>query len=241
MKQRYIPWHLVLGGLVAAQAGCVDAADPLRILRNQSPDPGCIVSDSTSGIFLPRGQIDVAAASGYLFTPVVTNEAESTTTVDRLVFLEGANVDLLFTDPDFYSEGELSTFKDEGLTYFIQPFSGSIEAGGSAGFAFEVIPKALLDNIAGKLGEGESTQIIAAVEMVGEINGNEVSSNVFKYPIQVCNGCLTNVLGSCDALPEGEIRTGGTCQALQDGVVDCCTEADGSLTCPAVKNEGGGA
>jgi len=238
MKQSTISMTLILASaLIAPLMGCVDAADSIVILNNQIPDEGCILKAGLNEAFFSRGQIDVIdldQTNGYLFTPVVLNRGEANDSRDSLFFVEGANVDLEFV-PDFFSEDELAQLKADGNSRFLQEFSGSVLAEGTGTFDFEIIPRTMLSAIAAKLQLGDSTRVLAKVEIVGKINGGGASSQVFTYPVDVCNGCLANNLGTCDQVPlELEIRSGGTCQPLQDGVADCCTNTDGALMCPAV-------
>ncbi len=231
--------YTLLAALAAAfttQAGCVDAGESLRILRNQAPTEGCTVSPS-SVEFLPSGVIDVAANNGYLFTPIVENRATASEPGQRLAFVDGADVNLKFTE-GFYDAGRITSLADEGLSRFHQPFSGSIDAGGSSTFLFEVITWPMLQDMAPKLAAGESTRVTVEVEIKGTIDGSSVGSPTFTYPIVVCNGCLSNVLGSCASVTQVDIRTGGMCQTLQDGVEDCCTDTGGGLVCPAVAPAG---
>lgn len=233
MKRSYVLWQCVVVGAIGL-SGCVDAGATLQILRNQAPEEGCSVSSSATGDFLARGRIESDANEGYLFTPLIENRAEKSGMAERVVFINGANVDLKFTG-DFFSESEISGFKDEGLARFKHSLSGSIAPGALAPLSFEVIPKGMLEAIDAKLAEGESTQVFAEVEILGSLDGGDVDSSVFRYPIEVCKGCLRNDLGSCELLGDEEIRTGGSCQPFQDGITDCCTDATDSLVCPAKK------
>lgn len=218
-----IPLSLLLAGAFASQIGCVDAADSLRILNNQEPQEGCQTTNADTGNFISFGRIDVAADFGYLFTPVVENRTRGSDLTDRVAFVSGAVVNLEL--PDGVTEPAQSN-----LISFRQPFSGSIESGGTATFAFELISKDLLDHLAPQIGDGEVVRIFAEVEMKAEIDGSEVSSPIFTYPIEVSNGLIYENLGSCDALPDIEFDEGGTCQPLQDGFAHCCDGADG-LVC----------
>lgn len=226
MKRTYIPWQLAVAGALAIQVGCVDADASIRILRNQAPENGCEIPADDGADFLPRGIIDTEAESGYLFTPLVENRGIISAEAERLFFIEGANVDLFF-------QNGITPPSDEAQVRFRQPLSGSIPAGELATFAFEIVQKPVLEDLAGQLGDGESTLVEVDIEILGEIDGGDASSNLFTYPVDVCKGCLTNVIGSCDALPSVQVRTGGSCQLLQDGVVDCCTDSEGGLVCPA--------
>ena len=191
-----------------------------------------MISTSNTGEFQPRGRIDVAAGSGYLFTPLVQSKAEAADNADRLVFIEGADVKLESVHGD--SNGVLSGL-DGALIDFRTLFSGSIEPGGFGSFAFDVVHKDVLTALAGTVNPDNPVQILASVSIVGTLDGSDVSSNTFKYPIEVCDGCMTTILGACDAIPEDtDAKQGGVCQPLQDGLLDCCTAGDGTLVCPAV-------
>ncbi len=241
MKRSHFPQSLFLtGALAVSLLGCVDSADSLIILRNQQPGNECVIPDGKNALFISRGIIDVTnldQTNGYLFTPIVLSRTEGNQSTDRLIVIRGANVDLGFID-GLFSGSELSQLKTDGNSRFIQEFSGTIEAGGTSTFAFNIIPRATLQAISNKLGNGESTRVLAEIEVVGELDGDSVSSSVFRYPVDVCKGCLVNTIGACSDVPSSfNIEEGGACQVMQDGVVDCCTEEDGGLRCPAVSSE----
>ncbi len=231
--QNYIPLSMLVVGAFATQTGCVDAGETLRILRNQEPGASCVVPTDEGAAFLSSGLIDVTADSGYLFTPLVESRAVGDAETDRRVFLEGAVVRLRFAE-DFFDDATLTRLEDDGLSYFTQPFSGSIASNGSAALKFEIIPKAVLEEMQSGLAAGEVTRVTAEIEMRGTIDGDDVTSPAYNYPVEVCNGCLNRTIGSCDTIDEEDVQTGGVCQEKQDGVIDCCTAGDGSLVCPAV-------
>lgn len=231
--QNYIPLSMLVVGAFSTLPSCVDAGESLRILRNQAPEDGCSVPGDQGAAFLSQGIIDVGADTGYIFTPLVENRAVANGSTDRRVFVDAAVVRLSFDDRTL-NAATISAIEAANLDFFRQPFSGSIEAGGTGAFAFEVISKQALDLISDGLLD-TTTRVTAEIEIRGEVDGSDVASPTFTYPIEVCNGCLTNDLGSCSALPNVEIRTGGTCQTQQDGFVDCCTNSAGTSVCPAVE------
>jgi hypothetical protein len=227
MKQSQVPWQILLAGVLSTTVACAaEGAESIQILRNQLPAEGCEIPLDTSGAFQPRGRIDVAAGSGYLFTPLVQSNVEPSMGAGRWVFVEGADISLEFVGANAPS----GSFGD--LLNFRSLFSGSIEPGGVGTFAFDVVPKQLLGMLT--VNVDDPLQVVASVELVGTLDGGDVRSNTFNYPIEICNGCMTNVLGACLGLTATEISSGGTCQTLQDGVLDCCTDEAGALVCPAV-------
>lgn len=219
--------------LCVASAACVDTGgEPLLILQNSEPGADCQPNVSATR-FLSSGLIDTGADVGYVFTPLVESLIEEQGNADRRIFISGANVDIRFQG-DIFSAGERETMREEALTSFSQSFSASIGPSDRVALAFTVVPKTLLTRMEGKLGDGEFATLFAEVSILGTLGDGDVESNVFTYPIDVCNGCTQNVVGDCSALPEAfTAREGGICQPLQDGFVDCCL-SDGTLICPAV-------
>ena len=229
---------LALMAAAAIGSACTDGGTSLVILQNQVPGAGCSIGTDTS-TFNPIGRIDTDARDGYLFTPVVQSlvaETASETGSPRIVFIEGADVKLSF-QAGLLSEAEEAGLEESGLSEFSLPFSGAVMPGGLASFAFVVVPKKLLDTLAGKV-SAEPAHITAEVTMFGELDGGSVESQSFNYPIQVCSGCMRIDNGPCADLPDSfEPLTGGACQQLQDVPVDCCTDTEGALVCPAVKTD----
>lgn len=233
MKQSHIAWKLLLAGALTCQVACTaDGAESMLIIRNQLPDEGCAVSTGTSGPYQPRGRIDVSSVNGYRFTPLVSSTAEENPPASlRRIFVEGANVDISFQGSNIPTPGAGL----ENSINFRAPFSGSIEAEGETTFDFEIVTRELLADLVDDVTPDNPVQIMASVTIVGELDGDTIESNTFKYPVEVCDGCMRNVLGPCLGLPEEtEISQGGVCNTDQDGALDCCTAEDGSLTCPAI-------
>ncbi len=233
-----IPLSMLLLGAVASQTGCVDASGTIRILRNQAPAEGCVVPTAPDALFLSNGIISADDAQfGYLFTPLVESRAVSNNSTDRRVFLNSAVVRLRFAD-GFFDDATLDQLEESALSYFSQPVSGSIASdGGTAALSFEIISKELLTQMAGVLGEGETTRVIAEVEMRGTVDGNEISSPTFEYPVEVCVGCLRESVGTCIGYEGEAAASAGVCQGGQDGVSTCCTNSSGDLVCPAVAED----
>jgi hypothetical protein len=214
-----------LSSLVALAGACTDGGESLIILQNQAPGTGCQISASAGSDFISRGEIEVASPVGYLFTPLVRSLVNETQSSQRLVVVQGADVDITLPD---------GVTVDPALLSFSQRFSGTITAGGDTSFAFEIVPRPLLEALAGTVSPDRTVQLIARVSVFGTLDGGDVKSVPFDYPVDVCEGCLVVNNGSCSAL-SGEFvpRTGNDCNPFQDQVVDCCDDGTG-LICPAV-------
>lgn len=234
--------HLLSLSLVGALAlgACVDgdADAPMRIIGNVVPASGCVV-DSSSNTFYDDGVIQTDALAGYIFTPSVVNEItlrDGEARGPKTIYVTGARVEIDFYDPAFDS-----LVVDASLLRFQVPVAGAIDpGGGKAAFSFEVVPQELVVKIGERLATitdaRQRTVLDVRIQMVGTKGGGSVQSNVFRYPVEVCIGCLLYDAGACATLPQGfSARTGGACQTAQDGVTDCC---DNGTTCPAVAPSG---
>lgn len=234
---------LALVGMAGLGAGaCVDnnADSGLRIIGNVSPGDGCVV-DSASTTFQDDGRIEASSVIGYVFTPSVINDLVTVGDEPigpKTIYVTHAKVTIDFYDPALEGTGG-----DASLVDFRVPVSGSIEPnGGTAGFSFEVVPPELLAAIGEVLPAPNGTllprtTLDVRVQIVGTRGGGggTVMSNVFRYPVEVCNGCVLVDRGACTALPADFMAsTGGVCNTLQDGVLDCC---DNFTVCPAVAPE----
>jgi hypothetical protein len=220
-----------LAALVIASGCTTDSGGSMIILRNQVPGEGCEISANESDAFYSSGIIDTNASRGYVFTPLVQSlvSLSSDESNPRLIAMRGADVEISFPS-GFLSEGEEATLRDDRLTRFSQAFSGSVRPGDFSSFSFVVVPTGLLTRLG--LAAGDSVQLTVKVSVFGDLDGSDVESDPFVYPIEVCNGCMTIDNGDCAALGEGfEGSEGGECNVLQDVPVDCCTMG-GDLVCP---------
>jgi hypothetical protein len=192
--------------------------------------------DGTSTTFQDDGIIESGSLFGYVFTPSVINEISvigEELEGPKTVYVTGANVDIFFYDPAF---NDLPV--DASATRFRVPVAGAIAPnGGRSGFSFEVVPPEVLAAVGARLGAPTATNPIprttldVQIQMVGTRGGNEIVSNVFRYPVEVCVGCLSTDLGACSLLTDSVMPApGGSCNIVQDGFVDCC---DNFAVCPA--------
>ena len=225
---------------LAVLSSCTDAGRPLVIIQNQVPDDGCIVPSSASANFRGVGTADVNSPGGYLFFPLVQNVADGNKNdlSERVAQMRGADVTVEFQNgvlPEVLPE---LIERDLKLTH---PFSGTINPDGdTTGFAFEVVTESMLGAIQdlGALNADGSNffTLFATVTVFGEMDGGTVESEDFVYPVRVCDGCLLRDLESCEALPVGFVGGGGFVECpglLQDFVLECCTDAEGTVLCPA--------
>jgi hypothetical protein len=235
--------------LALGLGACVDgnADSGLTVLHVAAPQTGCMYATNT-GIMIPAGIIESDAAGGYLMGVEVRNDlelAEGEAPTPKTVFITGARVEIEFYDDKLYSAAEQDALRTEGVTRFVAPFAGSIAPnGGLAVLPFESVPLELIRAIGDRLPDPSEEDpdpravLDVQVRVLGTRGGGGVESNLFRYPVQVCNGCLTDYLGRCSQLsPTEPVDLGGVCQLVQDGQVDCCLEDHDDLEVPC--EEGG--
>lgn len=222
----------LLVGLAAA--GCTDNDESLLILNNIAPGDMCVPQSNPSGTFITSGIIDVSITDGnetvgYIMTPVVQSLTQTTTTTNapRVTTIEGYNIDISFEDSGSTSFSNLSFSRSLGVS--IQPNS-------FAGFGIEIVPAQLLTDL--NVGPGDARFLSVDVQFFGKLDGGDIESNTFTYPVQVCNGCLISNVGACTDIPTGFVpNEGGECNLYQDFPLDCCQSDTFGLRCPAVAEE----
>jgi hypothetical protein len=218
--------------LALVGAGCTtDAGESMIIIQNQIPESGCEIPSDETANFRGAGTIDVRAAEGYVFTPLVESLVIARAGSPRVVAVRGADIDVRFPE-GFFSADEESDLRDARLTRFSQAFSGSISPGGRTSFGFVTVPRSLLARLGDELGDGEEVLLETEVVVFGDLDGGDVESVPYIYPVTVCDGCMTIDNGDCASIGEGfEPSQGGECNQLQDVPLDCCTQDD-QLVCP---------
>ncbi len=219
--------------LAVVSSACTDGGAVLVILQNQVPDDSCTVSGNAGNLFRSRGFVDVSSPGGYLFTPVVQNVAigDRDDPSEHLVTIQGGDVEIVFP------EGFTGT---EGIpdTAFNTLFSGAIHPdGGTTSFGFVVLTRNFLQGlkVTGNLAVNGSNfvTLVAKVSVYGEMDGGNVQSEVFNYPIDVCDSCLIDDFGPCDPTPDGYTGVSFACLGyIQDTLHQCCQDSAGRLRCP---------
>jgi hypothetical protein len=230
---------LVLGVSAATLAGCAanGGDEGILVLKNVVPTAstiGCSFTSMETETSLVRGALEVRVANGYLFiaqlksriTAVAGQESQ------RTIFTRGANVDLAFPDATVFSAADLNA-KD--LLHFMTPFSAPIAPnGGVTDVLFELIPPEVGAALAAKTGF-TTTVAQTSFTVVGDLAGGDVTSQKFQYSVTISSGGFQHDNGPCAALSASFVpRVGNPCNAGQDGIIDCCTDATNHAVCPAV-------
>jgi hypothetical protein len=230
---------LMMGLLLPA---CADSGKPVFIFQNQVMMAGCVVPSSEGTAFNPQGELDTTnplpgsttVNPGYIFGALIENLTMASTTDPTLhtMFVQGADVELVAA-PTTASQNLITSLAAGGNTKRTARFSGAIKAGGAAGIPFPIIDTSQSDAIGASISGTGFTQVIAKIKVWGQMDGGDVVTPEFEFPVNVCKGCLFADVGACTSLTAASTNKGGPCNILADGNLDCCDNATGGLTCPA--------
>ena len=228
-----------------AFAGCVaDSGGEGFVILNNTAITGdtCTLTGAAGQGFVAHGQINSGSPSGYLLTPLFQSAITATgMDLQRTILLSGANVELsvvamTVTHPDGSITNPTLPALSGTDAKFRVLFSGSLPPGGTANFAFEVLPVSTIHTIMASAAAGAddsvNAEVTAKVTADGTMGGDRVNSAPFTYPITVCNDCVIVDRGACSEFM-GEARIGNACNPFQDGPVDCCEDPTAGLVCPA--------
>ena len=101
---------------VALAPACAENDKPFVVVQNNAP--GAMTCIDTAAPGLTRGTADASRGDYYLH-PLLKNYGNSNDgdlEAQRVVYVEGARVDISFIDPDLFSAAELATMRTDGHT-----------------------------------------------------------------------------------------------------------------------------
>jgi hypothetical protein len=235
---------LVVVTALAFVPACADHGDEgILVTKNVAVTTSCSFMGVSSEPEFPEGQFSVFSPAPYTVHPQMVSRitAVAGTELQRTILIQGADVDLTFSDPSF-------TGFDPALTHFQAPFSAVLSPnGGTADGAFTLIPAKLLQAIVmanpgiQNLSTNLDVEILATFTVFGDMSSERVTSQPFTYPVTLCNQCIINILldstGAPLQCPVPHTTTitnpGNACNPFQDGVVDCCLDTMNAPVCPA--------
>jgi hypothetical protein len=225
--------------------GCGGPTGQFYVVHNQVPSAGCVIPASKDAPYQGDGVLDVRVPSlrsdtAYLLFPLLENDlsADGAGGVEpNRIALGGFEVDVAFVDGSAAAADFFATIgADPSLTallHYQTPWSGSVDpAGGTTSTSTGVFPAETARRLrdGNVLGDQGYARVSANVRAFGDTLGGGITSDVFRYPIRICDGCLINSVTACPAT--GPVLAGGVCNPGQDAPVDCCTQGT-DLVCPA--------
>lgn len=239
---------LLRGALVLAAgtviAACDGTSGQFYVVQNQVPGPGCAIPATKSGLYQGSGVLDVRVPAGgggaYLLMPLLQNDlpAEGDMGAEpNRIALTGFEIAIRFVDgpgtaADFFAQLAADP-ATAALLHYQTAWSGSVAPGGgntaamTSAFPAETARRLRDAKI---LAAGSLVRVNAQIRASGRKLTGAVKSDVFTYPIEICDGCLIHSVTTCPAM--GAVLKGGICNPGQDAPVDCCTQG-ADLVCPA--------
>jgi hypothetical protein len=247
--RRHVSMSLSAAAILGAAlflGSCGTPPGQFIIIQDQVPQNGCVVPADLSAVYRDSGDLDISlvdddADTGYLFFPLMQNNAPAATGggIDpNRIALSEFQVDLSVADD---APGPIVSLFNQpprpDLIKFSVPTSGSVASGGgNTSGTVNAVPAELAREIRGTknvlLSPGDFFYLTATVRVQGKTLTNTVTSDAFHFPIRVCNGCLASDLGICPLAQAGN-DNGNPCNIAQDQSVDCC-ELGSALVCPPV-------
>jgi hypothetical protein len=236
-------------GAIALLAGCSGTPPgEFIIVQNQVLGSDCTVPATLGAIYRGEGVLDVrliGAAGGYQLFPLLQNNFPAPSggqNVDaNRIALSGFDVDVEVPPdaPPSPIKDLITNYRSVGadpanqaLVQYSTLTSGSVASGGgNTASGVEVFPAPLAQTIRDMavLSTTNRYWVMASVRARGNTLVGSVRSDAFKYPIELCDGCLIFNQGTC---PVASVM-GNSCDPGQDDGTSCC-ELAGSLVCPAV-------
>ena len=245
IRQTTVAGWTVIGALSLFFTGCSGTPPgEFIIVQNQVPNADCTIPAELGLIYRGKGVLDVRLSDGYQLFPVLQNDFPAPTggqTVDaNRIAISGFDVDVSLpagSPPGAITDLFNNTLRPPGATAdplvaFSTLTSGSVmSGGGNTASSVNVVPGDLVRKIRDMnvLTATNHFWILATVHARGSTLVGTVRSDGFKYPIELCDGCLVDDQGACPVAA----ATGSACNIGQDESVGCC-ESTGQLVCPSV-------
>ena len=227
---RLVATLLAFGPL--ALVACVDTGDEGMYVVNNTAIEGdaCTLAGTPDQPFLSHGVINAKSPVPYLLHPLIKSRIQSIDGVDdesKTIQLRSADITLTMKA---ITIGTTTTPSSANLGSFSALFAGPVPPNGTVNVGVDLIPTSTLRAIEGMGGTDFNAEVVASIVIKGELNGDEVKSQPYVFPVSVCDKCVVRNVGACPML--GTPRTGNACNPFQDGTVDCC-DMGGTLVCPA--------
>ena len=249
----------VVGGtLAAAGVGCVDNAGLLVIVGDQIPmydsvNMVCTAASDSGAALLGQGtlDLDVGTPQAYVGYPVVQNRlaprGASGGVEPNRIMLAGFRITL------HAPLGFNFPWTDTVPNHTEPAYSQGLEPGASLTAKVDLVSQNQAQLIRdqfmpGGLSAALTDQVIFTVEMnaVGSLGGGQIESDVFRFPVRMCTGCLQTGftalaqfnypgLPTCKTAPRPNMYKGNPCNFAQDsGPLLCCQDdMTNKRICPA--------
>jgi hypothetical protein len=243
--------------MVTAAGGCVDNAGLMVILGNQVPMMDAVThvcsataADGTAVLGEGVLDLDVGTPQPYVAYPIVQNRLQALGMASGVepnrIMLEGFHINLI------PPAGFNFPWTAEAPNHLEPAFSQGLEPGAELTAQIQAVTQNQAKAILAQFGPGGlspvlTDQVIFTAEMhaVGTRNGDTIESDVFRFPIRMCVGCLQTGFADlaqynypgvplCTVAPKPNIYKGNPCNFAQDsGPLLCCLDDSHKAICPS--------
>lgn len=220
---------LLLAAAVVGAAGCTNNDISLSITQMQAITRMSMCMATAGGAALMtrnRGLLDVAkvTTAGYIAVPVVRNNLiASTGTVEfNSIQVQGANIKLSTVG------GAALTLPSGQSSFFYASAGGRLDPGMTAPMFVEVLSPDSARALAGMIPANGVFTVLSELRPVGMRSSDQIIGGPIDFPIDLCNGCLTQT--STCPLAKGTMVT-DPCFVQQDDPTICCVDATGATLC----------
>ncbi len=242
---------------LAAAAGCVENPGLLVILGNQVPSLDatthtCSATSTMGAALLGQGVMDlgVGTPQAYMAYPIVQNRLTPRGSAGGFepnrIMLGGFRITL--KAPPGYDFPWTASVPNQIEPHFPQGLEPSTSLTAAVEVVSQTQGKAILAEFRpGGLNPDITQQIVftAEIRAIGQLNGGEIESDAFRYPIRMCVGCLQTGFTSlaqynypgvplCTVAPRPNMYKGNPCNFAQDsGPLLCCLDDNHNPVCPS--------
>ncbi len=169
--------------------GCSVDNLSLLILYNKAAESDCSVVGE-AGLRVPSGVLDLEAGQGYVFNALVRNSvvAAPADLNRHVAFIEGADVEL----------AAASTLRSQEIVDLLGPGKNRTQystadvnpGGGMNVVQFFIIDPEQAQALGEIVGADERVQILAKTRVFGTLDGDQIASPYYSYPITLCSQCI---------------------------------------------------
>ncbi len=196
---------LAMLAVMALAHGCAEQPTMILIIGAGKPLSSCSAPSAPSE-FLTSGVIDVSFATGYIMTPFVQNVTTSSENVGAQgkqsnqnaavwegLSIEGNRVILTRAQVEFSFLTELPASVMDVFRSFDLPIGGTVldPAGGGMMLPVTTMNSFHVETLRSVVQPGQQALMMVSLRFFGvTTSDSKVESNLFKFPITICNGCL---------------------------------------------------
>jgi hypothetical protein len=179
----------------------------------------CTYNPDPTSLFIPRGLVDGALTDTYSPEFLVGNQlipqGNTTTPTPETARIEIQGTIIKVTDPTDNSVWENNSVLTSGI---LNPSSGSTPGFGAIGASI-MDANAIAHFKPAAIGDPTKLAVVDVTFYGVTLGGQSIQSNVFQFPVEVCNGCLVCI----PSLPTGD--TPAQYCGRQIGAISGCGQA----------------